>query len=126
MHPISKVIKHYHPEWQEPYDTGFEWISTLCPFHDDTNKSASVSFVKNAFHCFVCDASGDIISLIKYMEGGGYGAAFRRAEELLEGGDNPLPRRTTRKPRRRVFTDEGFGMGVDQTSSEQIQTGIRW
>jgi hypothetical protein len=123
---IVKLIHYYHPEWQEPVDTGYEWISTLCPFHDDTNKSASVSYVKNAFHCFVCDAKGDIISLIMYKEGCGYGQAFRRAEGVLEGSYVALSRGSAKQPRRRIFNDEGFGMGVDQTSSQPIQNRIRW
>ena len=126
MEDIVKVIKYYHPEWEPPYNNGYEWVSTLCPFHDDTNKSASVSFYRNAFHCFTCDARGDVISLIKYMEGCDYGTAFRRAEELLEGSYQPLSRRTGRKSRRRVFTDTGPGMGFGETYSEQVQTGIRW
>lgn len=126
MQPIISLIQHYYPGWREPVDTGYEWISVLCPFHDDTNKSASVSLVKNAFHCFVCDAKGDVISLIMYKEGCGYGEAFRRAEGLLEGGHVALSRGSARKPRKRIFADEGIGLGFDSTSSEQVQTRIRW
>lgn len=126
MENIVKIIQHYHPEWEPPYNNGYEWCSTLCPFHDDTNRSASVSFYRNAFRCFTCDAKGDVISLIKYVEGCDYGTAFRRAEELLEGSYKPISQRTRRKPRRRVFTDTGLGMGFGETCSEQVQTGIRW
>ena len=123
---IVKLIQYYYPGWREPHDTGYEWISVLCPFHDDTNKSASVSLTKNAFHCFVCDAKGDVISLIMYQEGCGYGEAFKRAEGVLEGGYVALSRKPARKPRRRIFADEGIGLGFDQASSEPFPTRIRW
>lgn len=123
---IVKLIQHYYPAWREPQDTGYEWISCLCPWHGDTNKSASVSLTKNAFHCFVCDAKGDVINLIRYEEGCGYGEAFRRAEELLKGSYVAVSRGPARKSRRRIFADEGIGLGVDQTSSEPFPTRIRW
>jgi DNA primase len=123
---IVDVIRHYHPEWQEPNDTGYEWISTWCPFHQDTNKSASVSFSKNAFHCFACPAKGDVIALIKQQEGVGYAEAFRRAETILEGGYKPLSQRTTRQPRQRLFADQGIGLGVDTAGGEPVQDRIRW
>jgi len=34
----------------------------LCPFHEDTNPSMSVSPQKQIFHCFVCQTGGDVFS----------------------------------------------------------------
>ncbi len=37
----------------------------LCPFHDDTNPSMSVSPEKQIYTCFVCGASGNVFSFIQ-------------------------------------------------------------
>ncbi len=36
----------------------------ICPFHDDTNPSLSVSPEKKIFRCFTCNVSGDVISFV--------------------------------------------------------------
>jgi DNA primase len=36
------------------FSTGQEEIKVLCPFHDDSNPSASVNTKKDLFHCWVC------------------------------------------------------------------------
>jgi len=43
---------------------GREWY--ICPFHKDSNPSLLWNVDKKYYHCFVCDASGDIITL--YMK----------------------------------------------------------
>jgi DNA primase len=53
----------------------------LCPWHDDHNPSLSVDETKGLFHCFGCDAKGDIIELVRKMEG----VSFREALKKLEG-----------------------------------------
>jgi hypothetical protein len=40
----------------------------LCPFHNDTNKSLSISNSKGIFNCFGCGTKGDIITFVKLME----------------------------------------------------------
>lgn len=40
----------------------------ICPFHDDTNPSMSISPSKRMFKCFVCGTGGDAISFVqKYL-----------------------------------------------------------
>ena len=55
----------------------------LCPWHDDHNPSLSVDETKGLFHCFGCDAKGDIIELVRKMEG----VSFREALKKLESGN---------------------------------------
>jgi DNA primase len=68
----------------------------LCPWHDDHNPSLSVDETKGLFHCFGCDAKGDIIELVRKMEG----VSFREALRKLEGG--PAPRAGTAKPNKQA------------------------
>ncbi|MFV0499687.1 MAG: DNA primase [Bacilli bacterium] len=40
----------------------------VCPFHDDTNPSMSVSPQKQLYKCFSCGAGGDAINFVKNIE----------------------------------------------------------
>jgi DNA primase catalytic core len=65
----------------------------LCPWHDDHNPSLSVDETKGLFHCFGCDAKGDIIELVRKMEG----VSFREALKKLEGGAIRPPSKSSKK-----------------------------
>jgi len=41
---------------------------SVCPFHDDHSPSMSISKEKQIFRCFVCGASGNVISFVKDYE----------------------------------------------------------
>ena len=40
----------------------------ICPFHNDTQRSLGFSDEKNVFHCFGCNAKGDIITFKRRMK----------------------------------------------------------
>lgn len=40
---------------------------TLCPFHNDHHASLSFNVRKNTYRCFVCDAHGDTIDLVRHL-----------------------------------------------------------
>jgi len=49
------------------YDNGKQ-IKIICPFHDDTDPSMSISLEKNIYHCFGCGASGNLYTFVrKYL-----------------------------------------------------------
>ena len=64
---FKSVLSHYgldvnkdgHKEGQ---------FKTLCPFHDDTKPSLKVNTIKNIYHCFACDAGGNILEFVQEME----------------------------------------------------------
>ena len=37
----------------------------ICPFHDDTSPSMSVSLTKQIFKCFACGTGGDIFTFVE-------------------------------------------------------------
>jgi DNA primase len=43
-------------------------ISVLCPFHDDRRPSLSVNLERKLFHCFACQAKGDILDFVAKIE----------------------------------------------------------
>lgn len=56
----------------------------ICPFHQDTAPSLSISVPKNIFKCFACNASGNAINFVMKMERCSYVEAVRKIGELLE------------------------------------------
>ena len=38
------------------------WRKALCCFHDDHHPSLSVNVETGGFHCFACDARGDLVA----------------------------------------------------------------
>jgi len=69
---------------------GREFVG-LCPFHDDHSPSMNVIPSKQIFHCFVCNAGGDVLTFVRKF----HGMEFREALELLaqRAGVTLTPRR---------------------------------
>jgi DNA primase len=79
-HSIVKRFEGYGVALKKTADNGS--YMGLCPFHDDHTPSLSVNETKGVYHCFGCRAEGDIIDLVRNMEGLG----FREAVRKLAGG----------------------------------------
>jgi DNA primase len=50
----------------------------LCPFHDERTASFSVNDRKGFFHCFGCEAHGDVLDWLQRMEGLSFPEAMER------------------------------------------------
>lgn len=79
---VDVIQKHVHLKKK-----GTEWTG-LCPFHDDSKASLSVSESKQVFFCGPCDKSGDMIRFLMLL-----GHSFKEAAEEINGGPviNGLP-----------------------------------
>ncbi|MCU0822314.1 MAG: DNA primase, partial [Spirochaetes bacterium] len=62
---IEDIIKRYVPSMKK---RGANYIG-LCPFHKEKTPSFTVSPEKQIFHCFGCQAGGNIYSFISKIEG---------------------------------------------------------
>lgn len=51
----------------------------LCPFHNDRNPSMSINKEGQYYHCFVCNAGGDVITFVQNYES----CTFMEAVEIL-------------------------------------------
>lgn len=51
----------------------------LCPFHEDRRASLSVNVDRGVYHCFACDAGGDVVDFTMNVRG----CSFREAIEFL-------------------------------------------
>src|SRR5699024_4725005 len=86
---IVDAIRYYYPGWDPP-DEDDGWVKVLCPFHGESRPSAVVSVEDDGFKCFACDAKGDTLNIIKYMEGGTRADAKRLADERAIGHSEGL------------------------------------
>lgn len=54
--------------------------SALCPFHEEKHSSFCIYPETNTFHCFACQAHGDVIALTMHL----YGVSFPEAVKMLQ------------------------------------------
>ncbi len=54
-------------------------LEGLCPFHDERTPSFGIDPVQKVYHCFGCQASGDVFTFVQETEG----VDFKAALELL-------------------------------------------
>ncbi|MFB7473192.1 CHC2 zinc finger domain-containing protein [Kitasatospora sp. NPDC056184] len=106
--PIVRVLEHYFEGWEPPAERS-GWVPTLCPSHPESRPSAAVNFGKGAVRCHSCGFRGDVISIIREMEGVSFADAQRRAAELSDGSHQPLRGQPERQSGRRVFGRPGTG-----------------
>ena len=58
-------------------EAGAENYSGLCPFHKEKSPSFSVHVVRQFYHCFGCQASGDVFSFVGKIENVSFPEAVR-------------------------------------------------
>lgn len=74
---IVNVVKNYIPLTKK----GKNYVA-LCPFHNDSNPSLTVSPEKQIYKCFVCGEGGNAINFIQKKENISYKEALYKAAEL--------------------------------------------
>jgi DNA primase len=74
---------------------GAQNYSGLCPFHKEKSPSFSVHAVRQFYHCFGCQASGDVFSFVGKIEN----VPFPEAVRIVAGKCGiPLPKREFSSP----------------------------
>jgi len=74
---IVDIVSHYLPLVK----TGKNF-KAVCPFHEDTNPSLTVSPDKKIFKCFVCGTGGNAITFVQKYENTSFRDAIRRVCEI--------------------------------------------
>ncbi len=74
---IVEVISSFLPVTKK----GKNYVA-VCPFHDDTNPSMSISPERKMFKCFVCGTGGDAISFVSKYLHISYGEAMKKVAEI--------------------------------------------
>ncbi|HEU5266331.1 MAG TPA: DNA primase, partial [Jatrophihabitans sp.] len=93
--PIADVVGEY----LQLRNAGGGNLKGLCPFHDEKSPSFNVTPARGLFHCFGCQAGGDVIKFVQDIEHLDFGDAVERLAartgvqlRYLEGG-GPSPDR---------------------------------
>ena len=79
----------------------------LCPFHDERTPSFSVDPVEKLYHCFGCEAGGDVFTFVQEKEGLDFAEAIesladRYGVELERESEDPQAEAERRKHRERA------------------------
>ncbi len=65
----------------------------LCPFHQDNNPSFSVNLESGLYHCFGCQAGGDVFSFYQKLKGVPFQTAYQDIGYLVGlNGDSDKPK----------------------------------
>ncbi|MEW6068545.1 MAG: CHC2 zinc finger domain-containing protein [Nitrospirota bacterium] len=78
-HDLMTVVSSYGIRLQRK---GSNYVG-LCPFHKEKTPSFTVNPKTNLYHCFGCNAGGDVIGFVTKQEGIGFREAF---EKLSKNG----------------------------------------
>lgn len=119
MSGIRNVLHHYFPQWEPPANRKM-WNPCLCPNHAEEHPSAAVNYEVGAIKCHSCGFKGDVLSIVKRMEGVTYSEAVSKAEGILESSDEPLQAGPTRKSGRRVFDPSGAARSKRERASSGL------
>ncbi len=88
---IVKVIEKYI----RLRKSGAQNYSGLCPFHKEKSPSFSVHAVRQFYHCFGCQASGDVFSFVQKIENVSFPEAVKIVAQI---SGIPLPKREFSSP----------------------------
>ena len=55
-------------------------FKSRCPFHNEKTPSFFISPTRNAYHCFGCEAGGDIFTFVEQFEGLDFSGALQEEE----------------------------------------------
>ena len=110
---IVKVIEGYI----RLRKSGAQNYSGLCPFHKEKSPSFSVHAVRQFYHCFGCQASGDVFSFVAKIENVGFPEAVRIVATKC---GIPLPKREYSSP------EEAAGARQRAKLLELHETATAW
>jgi DNA primase len=110
---IVKVIEGYI----RLRKAGAQNYSGLCPFHKEKSPSFSVHAVRQFYHCFGCQASGDVFSFVGKIENVGFPEAVRIVAQKC---GIPLPKREFSSP------EEAAGARLRAKLLELHETATAW
>ena len=83
---LSKTsIKEYiDKNWSECKKSGSGY-KVLCPFHDDKTPSMHINDEKGLYHCFVCEAGGNLVQFIKEFKNLTYPETLEEISNFSDG-----------------------------------------
>ena len=71
----------------------------ICPFHPDDKPSCKIYPKTNTYHCFACNATGDVIQFIQDFEKITKHEAIKKAESFINPPQIPIPKPEKPQPK---------------------------
>jgi DNA primase len=128
---FQTILNHYGIETQQD-GTKAGQIKALCPFHDDTKPSLKVNLERKIYHCFPCEAKGNVLDFVMAREG----CEIREAASIVvdvcgispnpsvkpgrKQAAEPLPARQA-KPETPAPAPDGDGVAYNKILSFELQ-----
>lgn len=114
-----EVFKKYFPDidnWEQ------DEVKVCCPFHTDTNPSASIKTEKSLFHCWVCDVGYNEEQFLAKINN----IPVRDAMKLLSdyNTQNLWDVEKARLWSNKVYLDKVKSMGFTERTMEELNLGI--
>ena len=98
-------------------------LKGLCPFHDEKSPSFHVTPSRGFYHCFGCQAGGDVINFLMQIDGLSFGEAVERLADKyaiqLRREDGEAPERPRGPARGRLIEANKV---AQQFYAEQLET----
>ncbi len=85
VHDLKAVIESYGVKLRKK---GANYVG-LCPFHEEKTPSFTVNPKTNLYHCFGCNAGGDVCGFITKQEGIGFREAYEKLSCNGKNGKKP-------------------------------------
>ena len=101
---------------------GAQNYSGLCPFHNEKTPSFSVHATRQFYHCFGCNASGDVFSFIQKIENISFPEAVRALAAKL---NIPLPQREYSPAEAREASLRGKLIELHEEAAKFFQEQLR-
>jgi DNA primase len=123
---LESVLRHYHVELRR---SGKDQYRGCCPIHRGEGREAfHVNLARNVFHCFACDAGGNVLDFVAAMEGCSLVEAARKLQAITcssgPGKSTPNGKELVTK-RRRVPLPLNFTLaGIDCSHPYLARRGI--
>ena len=99
---IVRVVSSYLPLQQK----GRNYVA-VCPFHNDSNPSLTVSQEKQIYKCFSCNASGNVFTFVQEYEKIGFLEAVKKVCELtnqrVEGFEKVIKKNEVSKEKQVLY-----------------------
>lgn len=68
MTEIEEIIEDIYTNYLENYERKGNELISLCPFHEEIDPSFNINLQTGQYHCFGCNAKGNIITFLSKME----------------------------------------------------------
>jgi DNA primase len=102
-HGLKEIVESYGIKLAKK---GTNYVG-LCPFHEEKTPSFTVNPKTNLYHCFGCNAGGDVIGFVCKQEGIGFKEAMTKLGNGKNGKRSTIkpPSSLTAKPSQAVHPD---------------------